>query len=163
MNGPAAEVDVERPLQPLVGDEGDAELRRGAAHARNGALPEGAEALLGVDLATSVDDAVVLGLAAPRDDLQPRLDDVGRRDERGGGHAGDGAGDQQRPRRVVAGLVGEVELEVRVRREVDGGEGNVAHQACLRSLEDRDRSVLVWHKTYRTVFLPCTARRNRGT
>ena len=132
---PAAKVDVERPLQVLVRGEGDAELRRGAAHPGNGALPEGLEALLGVDLARSVDDAVVLGLAAPRHDLQPRLDDVSRRDERGGGHAGDGAGGQQRPRRVVTGLVGEAEFEVRVRREVDGGEGNVAHEARLGALE----------------------------
>lgn len=69
--------------------------------------------------------------------LQPGLDDVCGRDERGRRHSGDGAGDEQREGRVVARLVGKARLQVRVCREVDGGEGNVAEEAGAGALKLR--------------------------
>ena len=70
---PSAEVDVERPLEQLVRDEGDTELRGRATHSGDGALPERAETLLGVDLLYSVSHAVVRCLPAPRNHLQKRV------------------------------------------------------------------------------------------
>ena len=67
--------------------------------------------------------------------LQSSLDDIRGRDERGRGHARDGARNEQRQRRVVAGLVGEARLEVRVRGEVDGGERDVAEEARAGALK----------------------------
>ena len=67
---PSTEVNVEHSLQQLVGDEGDAELRRRATHTRDGALPESAETLLGVNFTRGVDKAVVSRLALPGNNLK---------------------------------------------------------------------------------------------
>ncbi len=77
---PSTEVDVEDSLQQLVRDEGDAKLRRRAAHSRDGALPESPEAFLGVDLTRRVRQAVVCRLAFPGDDLEKDQSKMRRRD-----------------------------------------------------------------------------------
>lgn len=66
--------------------------------------------------------------------LESGFNDVGGRNERRGGHAGNGAGQQQRQRCVVATLVGQRRFAVSVRREVDGAERDVAQEARLGTL-----------------------------
>lgn len=71
---------------------------------------------------------------AARAHLESGFNDVGGRNERSGGHAGDGTGQQQRKGRVVAALVGQRRFAVRVRREVDGAERDVAQEARFGTL-----------------------------
>ena len=69
----AAEVDEEDPLDDLVEDERDAELRRGLDLVGEVPLPEGAQAaLVPVDLGGAVQDAVIPRLARPPYHLRSR-------------------------------------------------------------------------------------------
>lgn len=123
-------------LQQLVRGEREAELRRRAHDARRPALEEGAETLLLPDGPRRVPEPGIRRVALARLDLQPRLDDVAGGGEVGGRHAGDGARRQQLQHAELLGLrlAKQVLLEVRVRREVDGREGDVAQQARRRAL-----------------------------
>lgn len=109
------------------------------------------------DLPEGIDNTLVRALALARLGLQARLDDVGGRGEVGGGHAGSGCGSERLAvgeDLAVAAFVEDVLLQVGIavqtrksasrsarekrratqRREVDGGEGDVATQARDRSL-----------------------------
>ena len=92
-------------------------------------FPERLHALLPVDLAGSVHNAMVLGLTGPPDDLDPGLDHVHGSDQHGGGGAGQGTRQEDGGRGVVAGVVSEAGLEVGVGREVEHGEGDVPETA----------------------------------
>jgi len=116
----------QRVVQQLVGGQREAELRRRAQDAGRAALPERAEALLRHDLARAVRQPRVRGLALARLHLQPRFDHVARRRQVRGRHARDRARRQQLQHAELLGwrLAEQVLLQMRVRREVDGGEGD---------------------------------------
>ena len=129
-------------LQQLVRGEREAELRRRPEDARGAALEEGLEALLLPDGLGCVPQARVRRVTLARLDLQARLDDVARRGQVRGGHAGDGARREELEDAELLGLrlAEEVLLQVGVGREVDGREGHITEQARRRALVQTDQT-----------------------
>lgn len=129
-------------LEQLVRGEREAELGRRPEDARGAALEEGPEALLLPDGPGRVAQARVRRVALARLDLQTRLDDVARRGQVRGRHAGDGAGREQLEDAELLGLrlAKEILLQVGVCREVDGREGHITEQARRRALVQTDQA-----------------------
>lgn len=113
-------------LQNFVGRQSETELWGRPNNTRRTTLEERLEAFLLPDSCGAVAETRVVDLTLASFDLQTRLDDIAGRSEVSSGHTGNGTGGEKLHNTELVGLgfAEEVGLEVRVGREVDGGERN---------------------------------------
>lgn len=109
------------------------------------ALPEGAWSLLGHDLLGGIPDARVRCLPRAGGNLQTRLDHIGWRHQRGSRNTRNGTSSQQGDWTIVAILVGQCCLGVRISGEVDGREVHVTQQTSLGTLVQSKEAQLPDH------------------
>ena len=123
-------------LQDFVHGESETELRRRSENTSGTTLEESRESFLLPDGLGGVAQTSVLSFTLAGLDLQTRLDDIARCREVSSGHTGNGTSSQElNDTQLLSGrLAEEVLLEMVIRGEVDGGEGNVAQQASRSSL-----------------------------